>query len=276
MTATAVRRLILGTAGHIDHGKTALVERLTGTNADRLPEEQERGMTIDVGYAAFQLPDGTEVGLLDVPGHERLVRTMVAAATAMDLALLVVAADDGPMPQTREHVEILDVLGITRLVVALTKVDLVDEETCMIAEEEIKEMLAPTGMAGAQIMRVSSHTGAGIEELKSTIATSIPKADKDLLSDGEPTQVFRMPVLRSFLVKGRGAVVTGIPISGIIEDGNKVEVELTSTRKQEVTLTLPRPIGKMTGAMATANPSECKVALPAKRPVKLKFTLKPE
>ncbi len=224
MTATAVRRLILGTAGHIDHGKTALVERLTGTNADRLPEEQERGMTIDVGYAAFQLPDGTEVGLLDVPGHERLVRTMVAAATAMDLALLVVAADDGPMPQTREHVEILDVLGIKRLVVALTKVDLVDDETCLIAEEEIKEMLAPTGMAGAEIMRVSSHTGAGIEELKATIATSIPKADKDLLSDGEPTQVFRMPVLRSFLVKGRGAVVTGIPISGIIEDGQKIEV----------------------------------------------------
>ena len=143
-----VRRLILGTAGHIDHGKTSLVKRLTGTWADTLPEEKERGMTIDVGYATFQMPDGTEVGLLDVPGHERLVRTMVAAATAMDLALLVVAADDGPMLQTREHVEILDVLGVERLVVALTKTDLADEETMLIAEEEIRELLEPTGMAG--------------------------------------------------------------------------------------------------------------------------------
>ena len=127
--------MILGTAGHIDHGKTALVEQLTGTRTDRLKEEQERGMTIDVGYAEFELSDGTEVGLLDVPGHERLVRTMVAGATAMDLALLVVAGDDGPMPQTREHVEILDVLGVKRLVVALTKTDLVDvagADTCNI------------------------------------------------------------------------------------------------------------------------------------------------
>ncbi|MDJ0973804.1 MAG: selenocysteine-specific translation elongation factor [Planctomycetota bacterium] len=219
----AVRRLILGTAGHIDHGKTALVKRLTGTDCDRLPEEKERGMTIDVGYAALTLPDGTELGLLDVPGHERLVRTMVAAATSMDLALLVVAADDGPMPQTREHVEILDVLGITRLVVALTKIDLVDEDTRFLAEEEVKEMLEPTGMAGAPIYRVSSETGEGIDALRDALVGAIPPADEAELH-GARARVFRMPVLRSFLVKGRGAVVTGIPMTGHVKDGDKVVV----------------------------------------------------
>lgn len=215
-----VQRVILGTAGHIDHGKTALVERLTGTRTDRLKEEQERGMTIDVGYAEFVLPDGTEVGLLDVPGHERLVRTMVAAATAMDLALLVVAGDDGPMPQTREHVEILDVLGVTRLVVALTKTDLVDDETLLMAEEEIREMLEPTGMKGAPVLRVSSETGEGVEPLREAISAALPPARED------PTQgqVFRMPVLRAFVAPGRGAVVTGIPLSGRLRTGDGIEL----------------------------------------------------
>ena len=220
--ATAhVRRLILGTAGHIDHGKTSLVKRLTGTWADTLPEEKERGMTIDVGYATFEMPDGTEVGLLDVPGHERLVRTMVAAATAMDLALLVVAADDGPMLQTREHVEILDVLGVERLVVALTKADLADEETMLIAEEEIRELLEPTGMAGAPVVRVSSETGAGVEDLRTAIASAMPPPRT---SAAEDPFIFRMPVLRRFLVPGRGAVLTGIPVSGNIAVGERVEV----------------------------------------------------
>lgn len=223
-TATpAVRRLILGTAGHIDHGKTSLVKRLTGTDCDRLPEEKERGMTIDVGYAALELPDGTELGLLDVPGHERLVRTMVAAATSMDLALLVVAADDGPMPQTREHVEILDVLGVTRLVVALTKIDLVDEETRLIAEEEIAEMLAPTGMAGAPVFPVSSETGEGIDSLRDALITAVPPVDTAGMH-GARARVFRMPVMRGFLVKGRGVVVTGIPMTGHVTDGDKVVV----------------------------------------------------
>ena len=219
-SSSQVRRLILGTAGHIDHGKTSLVNRLTGTWTDTLPEERERGMTIDVGYAAFEAPDGTEVGLLDVPGHERLVRTMVAAATAMDLALLVVAADDGPMPQTREHVEILDVLGVARLVVALTKCDIADDETIFLAEEEVKEMLAPTGMAGAEIVHVSSETGAGIDELRAAIARAFPPP----VERGEEMHVFRMPVLRRFLVPGLGAVLTGIPVSGRIEVGEQVEV----------------------------------------------------
>lgn len=215
-----VRRVILGTAGHIDHGKTTLVERLTGLRTDRLPEERARGMTIDVGYATFRLPDGTEVGLLDVPGHERLVRTMVAAATAMDLALLVVAADDGPMPQTREHVEILDVLGVTRLVVALTKTDLVDEETAQLAAEEVRELLAPTGMAGAPVVPVSSATGAGLEALRAAIAAAMPPGDA---RGGDP-RVFRMPVLRRFVAEGRGVVVTGIPVAGRLEVGERVDV----------------------------------------------------
>ncbi len=220
-TAPAVRRVILGTAGHIDHGKTALVKRLTaGMNADRLPEERERGMTIDVGYATFSLQDGTEVGLVDVPGHERLVRTMVAAATAMDLALLVVAADDGPMPQTREHVEILDVLGVTRLVVALTKTDLVEREMCDIAAEEVRDLLATTGMEGAPILYVSSETGDGVEELRDAISATIPESVKR----ADDARIFRMPVLRSFLAPGRGAIVTGIPISGQIADGDRVDV----------------------------------------------------
>ncbi|MDA1195308.1 MAG: selenocysteine-specific translation elongation factor, partial [Planctomycetota bacterium] len=220
-TATSqVRRVILGTAGHIDHGKTSLVSRLTGTWTDTLPEEQERGMTIDVGYAAFTMPDGTEVGLLDVPGHERLVRTMVAAATAMDLALLVVAADDGPMPQTREHIEILDVLGVKHLVVALTKCDLVDEETILMAEEEVREMLAPTGMAGAPIVQVSSETGAGFDDLRAAIATVMPPASEY----ADDPFAFRMPVLRRFHVPGLGAVMTGIPISGRIAVGDRVDV----------------------------------------------------
>jgi selenocysteine-specific elongation factor len=218
---TQVRHVVLGTAGHIDHGKTSLVQRLTGTWTDTLPEERERGMTIDVGYAAFHMPDGTEVGLLDVPGHERLVRTMVAAATAMDLALLVVAADDGPMPQTREHVEILDVLGVERLVVALTKCDLVDEETLEIAEEEVREMLAGTGMAGAPIVRVSAETGQGVEELRTVLEATVPPPRT---RGGDDPHVFRMPVLRRFLVPGLGAVLTGIPISGRIALGEKVDV----------------------------------------------------
>lgn len=216
----AVRRVILGTAGHIDHGKTTLVERLTGIRTDRLKEEQERGMTIDVGYAEFRLPDGTEVGFLDVPGHERLVRTMVAGATAMDLALLVVAADDGPMPQTREHVEILDLLGVRNAIVVLTKVDLVDAAGVARAEADVAALLAGTTLEGSPVVRVSAPTGEGIEALKSLVATRLPPAH----AGGEATWAFRMPVLRGFLAEGRGTVVTGIPVAGELRDGEEVEV----------------------------------------------------
>jgi selenocysteine-specific elongation factor len=216
----AVRRVVLGTAGHIDHGKTTLVERLTGTRTDRLPEEQERGMTIDVGYATFVLPDGTEVGLLDVPGHERLVRTMVAGATAMDLVVLVVAADDGPMPQTREHVGILDVLGIRHLVVALTKCDLADETMSALAEEEVRSLLAGTAMEGAKFVRVSNETREGLDLLQRTIVESLPPPKEDR----PDLWAFRMPVLRAFTAPGRGTVVTGIPLSGRVADGEAVDL----------------------------------------------------
>jgi selenocysteine-specific elongation factor len=217
---TAVRRVIVGTAGHIDHGKTTLVERLTGIRTDRLPEEKERGMTLDVGYAEFRLPDDTEVGLIDVPGHERLVRTMVAGATAMDLALLVVAADDGPMLQTREHVDVLDLLGVRRAVVAMTKIDLVDAAHADLVEEEIRALLAGTTLEGSPILRVSSATGEGIDALKRTIAEAIPPLD----DRGDDPRSFRMPVLRAFLAPGRGTVVTGIPVAGRIADGEAVEI----------------------------------------------------
>ena len=218
--AAAVRRVIVGTAGHIDHGKTTLVERLTGIRTDRLPEEQERGMTIDVGYAEFSLPDGTEVGLLDVPGHERLVRTMVAGATAMDLALLVVAADDGPMLQTREHVDILDLLGVRRAIVVMTKVDLVEREHADLVEEEIGSMLRGTVLEGSPVLRVSSTSGEGIDALKAAIVAAIPPLD----DRHEDPRAFRMPILRAFVAPGRGTVVTGIPVAGLVVEGDAVEV----------------------------------------------------
>ncbi len=220
IAAPAVRRVILGTAGHIDHGKTTLVEKLTGVRTDRLKEEQERGMTIDVGYAEYRLEDGTEVGFLDVPGHERLVRTMVAGATAMDLALLVVAADDGPMPQTREHVEILDLLGVRRVVVALTKTDLVEPAGVERASEEVRRLLAGTALEGAPVVPVSSATGAGLDALRAAIAAALPPPRPE----GDRLWAFRMPVLRGFLAPGRGTVVTGIPLAGEIREGEPVEV----------------------------------------------------
>ena len=228
--AARVRHVILGTAGHIDHGKTSLVEKLTGTWADKLPEERERGMTIDLGYAAFTLDDGTEAGLIDVPGHESFVHTMVAGAAATDLALLVVAADDGPMPQTREHVDILDVLGVDRLVVALTKIDLVEADMVDIAEEEIRDLLAPTAMADAPIVRASSETGEGIEDVRAALRQALPPEGTAKKDDG---LAFRLPVLRRFVVPGRGTVVTGIPLSGRIAEGAAVQV-LPGGRKARV------------------------------------------
>ena len=152
--------LVLGTAGHIDHGKTALVRALTGVDTDRLPEERARGITIELGFAPLELGGGVRLGVVDVPGHEALVRTMVAGATGVDLALLVVAADEGVMPQTREHAAICDLLGVAAGVVALTKADLVDAETLALAAEEVKGLLAGSALAAAPIVPVSSVTGA--------------------------------------------------------------------------------------------------------------------
>src|SRR5437868_1482347 len=163
------RDLILGTAGHIDHGKTTLVKALTGIDCDRLPEEKARGITIDIGFAILDLPP-FRLGIVDVPGHERFVKNMLAGATGVDLAVLVVAADDSVMPQTREHLEILRLLGLCHGVIALTKCDLVDETTREVVELEVRDLVQGSFLENAPLIRTSAHTGEGIPELKAAIA----------------------------------------------------------------------------------------------------------
>src|ERR1051325_9438647 len=165
------RDLILGTAGHIDHGKTALVKALTGIDCDRLPEEKARGITIDIGFATLVL-DGYRLGIVDVPGHERFIKNMLAGATGIDLAVLVIAADDSVMPQTREHLEILRLLGLRHGLIALTKGDLVDETTREVVELEIRDLVKGSFLESAPIVRTSAHTGMGIVELKQAIAAA--------------------------------------------------------------------------------------------------------
>src|SRR6187431_2440555 len=165
------RDLILGTAGHIDHGKTSLVKALTGIDCDRLPEEKARGITIDIGFAHLEL-DGVRLGIVDVPGHERFVKNMLAGATGIDLALLVVAADDSVMPQTREHLDILKLLGLRHGLIALTKCDLVDDTTREVVELEVRELVRGSFLENAPIIRTSAQTAAGIAELKEAIAAA--------------------------------------------------------------------------------------------------------
>ncbi len=214
----ASRHFILGTAGHIDHGKTSLVIALTGTNTDRLPEEQRRGMTIELGFAELVVGD-TRFGVVDVPGHERFVRTMVAGATGIDIALLVVAADDSVMPQTVEHVEILHLLGIRECVVAITKIDMVDTGMVELVAEEVRQLLAGTPLGGAAICPVSSVTGAGIIELKQAVHAVSKRIERTA-----PRTPFRLAVDRVFTVQGRGTVVTGSVLRGQVSAGDTLEV----------------------------------------------------
>ncbi|MCH7592254.1 MAG: selenocysteine-specific translation elongation factor [Planctomycetes bacterium] len=212
------RHYILGTAGHIDHGKTALVKALSGTDTDRLPEERRRGMTIELGFANLTLGP-LQFGIVDVPGHERFVRTMVAGATGIDIALIVIAADDSVMPQTREHVDILHLLGVSRAVVAVTKIDVVEADMVELVVEEIEEFLAATPLAEAPICPVSSITGDGLSALKETIvkvAAGIESSKSD--------RPFRMAVDRVFSVPGRGTVVTGSVLRGEVVEGDTLEV----------------------------------------------------
>ena len=218
--------MIVGTAGHIDHGKTALVKALTGTDADRLAEEKARGITIDLGFAYADLgaPDdpGAITGFVDVPGHERLIHTMLAGAGGIDLALLVVACDDGVMPQTREHVAILDLLGIARGIVALTKADLADEARRAAVAAEIRDMLAGTGLADAPVLPVSSLTGEGIDALRAAlIGAEAQTAARH--ADGP----MRLAVDRSFTLSGAGTVVTGTMLTGRVAVGDPVIVAPT-------------------------------------------------
>jgi len=201
--------MILGTAGHIDHGKTTLVRALTGVDTDRLPEEKRRGITIELGFAPLHVDGIGVIGVVDVPGHEGFVRTMLAGATGIDLALLVVAADEGVMPQTREHLAYLRLLGVSRGVVALTKCDLVDDEWRELVVEDVRTLLADTPLAAAPIVPTSSTTGAGLDDLKHAIADMAREVPARAADD-----LFRMPVDRAFTIKGTGTVVTGTVWSG--------------------------------------------------------------
>ncbi len=210
--------IIVGTAGHIDHGKTALVKALTGIDADRLPEEKQRGITIDLGFAEMQIDD-VRIGFVDVPGHERFVKNMLAGASGIDVVLLVIAADEGVMPQTREHFDICRLLHITSGVIALTKTDLVDDETLELARLDVVELVKGSFLENAPVFPVSSQTGGGIVELKSGLAKAAGKISREN-NIYEP----RLSVDRSFSVKGFGAVVTGTLASGEIDEGNELEL----------------------------------------------------
>src|SRR4051812_40173532 len=201
--AIGERDLVLGTAGHIDHGKTALVRALTGVDTDRLPAEKQRGITIDLGFAALEVGP-YRLAVIDVPGHERFVRNMLAGASGLDLAMLVVAADDSVMPQTREHLEILRLLGLSSGLVALTKSDLADPSWLALVEEDVRALVRGTFLEDSPIVRTSSATGAGLDELREALArTSAATALRD-----DPG-LFRMAIDRSFTVAGHGTVVTG-------------------------------------------------------------------
>ena len=211
--------VIMGTAGHIDHGKTSLIKALTGINCDRLAEEQKRGITIELGFAYLDLSPQLRLGIIDVPGHERFVKNMVSGAAGIDFVLLVIAADEGIMPQTREHLEICSLLGIRAGLVALTKTDMVEEEWLELVREEVQAYLGGTFLEGAPIVPVSAHTGAGLEELKSHIAELSSTFAPDRRSD-----LFRLPVDRVFTMKGHGTVVTGTSISGALRLGEDIEI----------------------------------------------------
>ena len=211
--------MIVGTAGHIDHGKTALVRALTGIDADRLAEEKARGITIELGFAYADLGGGAVTGFVDVPGHERFVHTMLAGAGGIDLALLVVAADDGVMPQTREHLAILDLLGVHRGIVALTKADLADAARRAEVTAQIAATLAGTGLAGSPVVPVSAQTGEGVDRLRDLLAA----AESDTTARATDAR-FRLAVDRSFTLKGAGTVVTGTVQAGRVAVGDTVAV----------------------------------------------------
>ncbi len=211
--------VILGTAGHIDHGKTTLVHRLTGIDTDRLPEEKKRGITIVLGFAPLELPNGTRVGLIDVPGHERFVKNMVAGAGGIDVAMLIVAADEGVMPQTREHLEICGLLGIERGLIALTKVDRAGKDLAELAAEDVKNEVKGTFLEGAPIVPVSAVTGEGIDRLLDTIQNVVKSIDRR-----REREIAFLPIDRVFSMHGFGSVITGTLISGTLAVGDEVEV----------------------------------------------------
>ena len=207
-----MKNIIIGTAGHIDHGKTTLIKALTGRNTDRWEEEQRRGITIDLGFTYFDLKNGDRVGIIDVPGHERFINNMVAGVVGMDLVMLVVAADEGIMPQTREHMDILGQLGIEKSILVLNKVDLVDEEWLELVKEEIMEELEGTFLEGAPIAEVSAATGQGIPEL----VDLIERMTANEVVEKEIHTIPRLPIDRAFSLSGFGTIITGTLLAGTI------------------------------------------------------------
>ena len=214
-----MKQIILGTAGHIDHGKTSLIKALTGINTDRLKEEQLRGITIELGFASMDLPSGQHIGIVDVPGHEKFVKTMVAGATGIDMVVMVIASDEGIMPQTREHKEICTLLDIRHGLIVLTKRDMVDEEWLELVTEDVRSFTTGSFLEDCPILPVSSTTGQGIPELiqaLETLSASIPERSS--------TNLFRLPVDRVFTMKGFGTVITGTLISGMIRVGEQIMI----------------------------------------------------
>ena len=219
--------VIMGTAGHIDHGKTSLIRALTGIDCDRLGEEKRRGITIELGFAYVDLPGGERMGIVDMPGHERFVRTMVAGASGIDFVMLVISADEGVMPQTREHLEICTLLGVRHGIVALTKIDMVDADMLELATEDVREFLKGTFLEGAPIFPVSSVTGEGLDALRAAIAEQSRRQPR------RRSDLFRLPVDRVFSLKGHGTVVTGTLVSGSAACGDEVEL-LPSGRRSHI------------------------------------------
>jgi selenocysteine-specific elongation factor len=243
-----MRHVVAGTAGHIDHGKTSLVKALTGTDTDRLPEEKARGITIDLGFAFLEEPDGLVIEIVDVPGHERFVRNMLAGAGGIDLALLVVAADEGVMPQTREHLAICQLLRIKSGLVALTKADLAEPEWLELVQDDVRRALEATFLAGCPIVPVSVKTGTGLPELRAALAAlarAVPAKD--------PDRTARLPIDRVFTVKGFGTVVTGTLVAGRLAVDDRVEIYPRGVQSRVRGLQVHgRPVEQATAGQRTA------------------------
>ena len=220
-----VKQIVIGTAGHIDHGKTALIKALTGIDCDRLKEEKERGITIELGFAYYRFGDDLLVGIVDVPGHERFVKHMVAGAWGIDMVLFVVAADESIMPQTREHMDICELLGIKRGIVAITKIDAADPDMVELVREEVQDMVKGRFLEGAPIIPVSSVTGENIDVLRTAIKQKAAEVEEKSRQG-----IFRLPVDRVFTIKGFGTIVTGTCISGAVRAGDEIQIYPTDKR----------------------------------------------
>jgi selenocysteine-specific elongation factor len=214
-----MKQIVLGTAGHIDHGKTSLIKALTGIDTDRLKEEKERGITIELGFAHLELPCGELLGIVDVPGHEKFVKNMVAGATGIDLVALVIAADEGVMPQTREHLEICELLKIKHGLVVLTKIDMVEPDWLELVKEDVAEYLSDTFLAYAPMVEISAATGEGLSELMQVLDKLVQE-----IPEKELGHLFRLPIDRVFTIKGFGTVITGTTVSGQIRTGDEASI----------------------------------------------------